>query len=178
MTDIWHGELMKHLKEKKKLFTQVSDIALGLTGDGVPLFKSFNWGKMACFPLMITNFNLPPEERNKAENVLLLGVIPGPSEPKLMNTFLYPLVQELLLLETGIDNVWDGYVKQDIKLKAHLVLVGGDMPAREKFMRHMGSGANKYCIYCKAQGVSNNKVYCPMTIPKDAPDKALSKHLW
>src|SRR5947209_7805817 len=114
MTDIWHGELMKHLKEKKKLFTQVSDIALGLTGDGVPLFKSFNWGKMACFPLMLTNFNLPPEERNKAENILLLGVIPGLSEPKLMNTFLYPLVQELLLLEAGIDNVWDGYIKQDI----------------------------------------------------------------
>ena len=46
--------------------------------------------------------NLPRSERYKLENVIIVGVIPGPNEPKKhMNTFLEPLVNELLEL-------WDG----------------------------------------------------------------------
>ena len=43
--------------------------------------------------------NLPRHERFKRENVILVGLIPGPSEPQLnINTYLSPLVDELLIL--------------------------------------------------------------------------------
>lgn len=41
--------------------------------------------------------NLPRKERYLCENVIVVGVIPGPKEPKkTMNSFLQPLVDELL----------------------------------------------------------------------------------
>lgn len=40
--------------------------------------------------------NLPREERYKEENIILVGVLPGPSEPKLtVNSYLAPLVRDL-----------------------------------------------------------------------------------
>ena len=43
--------------------------------------------------------NLLRNERFKRENVILVGIIPGPSEPPLnINTYLSPLVDELLVL--------------------------------------------------------------------------------
>jgi hypothetical protein len=37
-------------------------------------------------------------------------------------------------------------------------------------IRHIGSAAYRYCMYCKAYGIHNRRVYCPMTAPTDAPD--------
>ena len=40
--------------------------------------------------------NLPREERHKEENVIIVGVIPGPHEPSLsIDSYLLPLVDEL-----------------------------------------------------------------------------------
>ena len=49
--------------------------------------------------LYMVLMNLPRSERFKPENVLLVGIIPGPHEPKLtINSYLEPLVAELNLL--------------------------------------------------------------------------------
>ena len=43
--------------------------------------------------------NLPHAQRYKRQNVILVGVIPGPSQPPLsINSYLSPLVKELLQL--------------------------------------------------------------------------------
>ena len=48
-------------------------------------------------PLVL--LNLPRHERYKFENIIVAGILPGPSEPKLTaNTFLEPLVRELQVL--------------------------------------------------------------------------------
>ena len=48
-------------------------------------------------------FNLPREVRYKRENVILIGLIPGPKEPPLsINSYLTPLVSELLKLWNGV----------------------------------------------------------------------------
>ena len=45
---------------------------------------------------------MPPQERNKEENIAIVGIIPGPQEPSRdVNSFLDPLVDELL-------DFWDG----------------------------------------------------------------------
>ena len=46
---------------------------------------------------------LPPEMRHKHENVILVGLIPGPHEPSHdLNSYLEPLVQDLLCLWKGL----------------------------------------------------------------------------
>ena len=53
--------------------------------------------------IYMTIMNLPRQERFLQENVILVGVIPGPREPHLhMNSFLTPLVEELNCLWRGI----------------------------------------------------------------------------
>ena len=40
--------------------------------------------------------NLPREERCKLENIIVVGIIPGPKEPeKNVNSFLVPLMEDL-----------------------------------------------------------------------------------
>ena len=40
--------------------------------------------------------NLPREERYKLENIIVVGIIPGPKEPKKnVNSFLVPLMEDL-----------------------------------------------------------------------------------
>ena len=47
--------------------------------------------------------NLPRSERFKVENIVLVGCIPGPREPKHdINSFLSPMVDELIELWNGI----------------------------------------------------------------------------
>jgi hypothetical protein len=97
-TDFWSGDLFQDLKSKD-LFGADTDIALTLSTDGVKVFKSrraFN-----IWPLMLLCLNLPPEVRFKRRNVLFVGFIPGPANPKDMDSFLFPLVQELRQLEKG-----------------------------------------------------------------------------
>jgi len=102
MKDIWDGELIKDLT-KDGLFSQATDMALGLLTDGVQVFKIRS--KFSVWPVLIMNFNLPPHLRYLSQDILVSGIIPGPKNPKDINSFLYPLVQELLQLEKGI-KVW------------------------------------------------------------------------
>ena len=47
--------------------------------------------------------NLPRSERYKWENMILVGLIPGPKEPNYsINSYLYPLVQELQQFWSGV----------------------------------------------------------------------------
>lgn len=80
-------------------FSDPRDIALGLSTDGFGPFKKRN---KTAWPIIIFNYNLPPKERFRKENVISLGTIPGPKKPADMDSFLWPLVQELLQLEIGV----------------------------------------------------------------------------
>lgn len=80
-------------------FSDPRDIALGLSTDGFGPFKRRN---KTAWPLIIFNYNLPPKERFLKANIISLGTIPGPKKPSDMDSFLWPLVQELLQLEIGV----------------------------------------------------------------------------
>ena len=54
--------------------------------------------------MYVTVLNLPHNERFLQENVIILGVIPGPKEPsKNINSFLRPFV-------TVLKDLWDGVI--------------------------------------------------------------------
>jgi hypothetical protein len=77
-----------------RYFSDPRDVALGLSTDG---FAPFNKRKSTAWPIIIFNYNLPPDIRFLIDNILSLGVIPGPRKPQDFDSFLWPFVQELLL---------------------------------------------------------------------------------
>ena len=92
--------------------------------------------------------NLPRDERYKPENILLVGIIPGPSEPKLnINSYLTPLVSELKeAWEKGITITT--YSKTTVTVKLALTCVACDIPASRKVCGFLGHNASLGCNKC------------------------------
>ena len=88
--------------------------------------------------------NLPWEESFKPENVIIVGIKPGPKEPKVdINSFLKPLVDELI-------DFWNGVTFEDsclpggmLKLHVALLALCCDVPAARKCGGFAGHSAAK-----------------------------------
>jgi hypothetical protein len=155
---------------RHKYFEDHRDIALGLSTDGYAPFKN---RRKTAWPLIIYNYNLPPETRFLEENVLFLGVIPGPNKPKDFDSFLWPLIEELLVLEgPGVD-AWDAVARETFRLHAHLLLVFGDIPAVSMAMRMKGHNGFSPCRYCEIKGVKNSDG--PYYVPLDRSNHPSSR---
>jgi len=98
--------------------------------------------------LYLVILNLPRAIRFKPENIIIAGIIPGPSEPKSneMNSYLRPLVKEL-------DHLWtEGFPMTHnhdcIIIRAALLATDCDIPATQKlggFLSHMSKHACWKC---------------------------------
>jgi len=106
-------------------FLDSRDIVLGLSTDG---FGPFKHCTKTAWPIILFNYNLPPEERFQKDNIISVGIIPGPKKPGDCDSFLWPLVQELLQLAIGV-TAFDALSKTSFRLCAYLFLVFGDIPA-------------------------------------------------
>ena len=100
--------------------------------------------------------NLPRHERFKRENVILAGIIPGPSEPpRNIHTYLSPLVDELLILWN--DGIMIRHCSSQIipeRFRAALFCVACDIPASRKVCGFPGHQSRMGCNKCtKAFGV-------------------------
>ena len=132
-----------------KFFEDSRNVALGLSTDGFAPFKRHT--KMA-WPLLLVNYNLRPEIRNHLENLIGVGVIPGPKKPVDFDSFLWPLVQELLRLEVGV-HAYNSLTDVFFALRAYLILVFGDIPAISMVMRMKGHNGSCPCRMCEIRGV-------------------------
>lgn len=130
-------------------FADLRDIALGLSTDG---FAPFRRRKTTCWPIILFNYNLPPEIRFHIENTLSIGVVPGPKKPVDFDSFLWPLVQELLQLEIGV-HAYDALTNSFFPLRAYLIVVFGDIPAISMVTRMKGHNGYRPCRMCNITGV-------------------------
>src|SRR5579859_1436490 len=89
--------------------------------------------------------------RYKSENFLPLGLCPGPSQPKDLDSFLIPFLDELKLLHHGV-LAYDSYTQTSFNLKVHLVLITGDTPGVSKLFHLSGHVAKHPCRACKIEG--------------------------
>jgi hypothetical protein len=110
----------------------------------VDWFQPFKHTKYGAVYLAI--LNLPRSERYSADNTILLGVIPGPKEPELtINTFLEPLVDELLQL-------WNGVVMKthnsSVLVRSALLCVACDIPAARKVCGFVAHNSLLACSRC------------------------------
>ena len=118
------------------------------------------------WPLLIFNYNLPPEKRFHQDNIIPISVIPGPKKPKDIDSFLYPLVEELLSLANGV-RAFDANTGEIFCLRAFLIVVFGDIPAMSLVMKMKGHNGILSCHACRIHGLripnADNKVhYIPL----------------
>src|SRR6266550_3726598 len=134
---------------KAKCRTYLTASCIGLSTDGVAIFKKRS---KTAWPIVLFNYNLPPDIRFHKKNLIPVGVIPGPKKPTDMDSFLYPLVQELLQFEIGV-KAFDTLTKTLFILHAYLIVVIGDIPAVALLMRMKGHNAFSPCRMCEITGV-------------------------
>jgi len=91
------------------------------------------------------------DDRYDSDNFLPLGICPGPSQPKDLDSFLGPFLEELKLLEDGVP-AYDAYTESEFLLKAHLVLVTGDTTGISKLLHLSGHVAKHPCRACTSAG--------------------------
>lgn len=167
-SDIFDGTHYKELVDKG-LFQDERDIALGFASDGFQLFQNNHHD---CWPILMFNYNIPPQQRVEKRNLILCGIMPGPRQPKDLDTFLQPLLEELLQLQDGID-CFDGFRKDNFQLRAHLLPICGDMPAIAKIGGLKGHNSMCPCRYCEIRGIRPAKsthYYYPLNKPRDGQD--------
>ncbi|KAG9126384.1 hypothetical protein FRC07_003631 [Ceratobasidium sp. 392] len=180
LSDIFDGQHYAELLKRRvrvrgkpldhHYFSSPTDVALGLSTDGVGPFKKRT---KTCWPLVVFNYNLDPAIRHRLENLLCIGVIPGPNSPQELDTFLEPFIDELEELARGVA-AFDGEHMRPFCLRAHLLACFGDMPAVAKMMCMKGVNGKRPCRACKIVGIraaDSNTHYVPLSRPYAAHDE-------
>jgi hypothetical protein len=72
-----------------------------------------------------------------------------------MDSFLWPLIQELIQLEVGVKS-FDAISQRVFLLHAYLILIFGDIPAVALLMHMKGANGLSPCWVCKITGVRGN----------------------
>ncbi|KAL9978767.1 hypothetical protein ACROYT_G016322 [Oculina patagonica] len=114
--------------------------------------KPFKHSPYSVGVIYLALMNLPRGERYKRENIIVVGIIPGPSEPSSLNPYLVPLVLELKeLWEDGIEVCHSGSPRIPERFFAAVLLVACDVPAARKLCGFLGHGARRGCSKCKKE---------------------------
>ncbi|QRW01118.1 Transposase family Tnp2 protein [Ceratobasidium sp. AG-Ba] len=182
--DVYDGEHYRRLRNKQlnpgdpyKILDNPEDLALGLSTDGFTLFKRRRRGLSTAWPIIFINYNIHPRYRVRLENVICVGVIPGPKQCKDLNSFLAPVLDELLLLERGVVSLRTAPERigctVEFVLRAFLIIIFGDIPAISKLLALKGHNAKVPCRACYAKGYlcklpKNSVYYIPLRYPGDA----------
>lgn len=109
-------------------------------------FEAYEHYKYKVGVLYLSLLNLPRNIRYKRENIILVGITPGPGEPSLhINTYLAPLVNELLDLWKGVMMKIKGKLQV---IRVALLCVACDTPAARKVSSFLSHSANLGCARC------------------------------
>ena len=144
--DVYCGSVWKEFMhfEGCPFLSERNSIALMLNIDW---FQPFKHRTYSVGVMYLVFMNLPRNIRFKRENVVLLGLIPGPSEPPLhINTYLKPLVVDLLPLWRGVSFMMADNSKATIRCA--LLCVACDLPAGRKVCGFLSHAANLGCSKC------------------------------
>ena len=114
----------------------------------VDWFTPYERSQYSVGVIYLTVLNLPRSMRYKLENVLVIGCIPGPKEPKHhINTYLTFMVYELEELWSGIHVTIPGTYITTI-VRAALICMVCDVPACRKVCGFTGFQAKLGCSKC------------------------------
>jgi hypothetical protein len=125
--DVYDGDYWNQFKKEDEDASFVSkpkSLMFSLNVDWFNPTKTMQYSIGAIY--LVVN-NLPRDQRFKRQNMILVGLMPGPKEPKTseINHFLRPLVDELLDLYNCNTTLGDD-------IRGALMLVNCDIPAAKK----------------------------------------------
>ena len=143
LSDIYDGRIWHDFQTSNFLSSPMSY----LMTLNVDWFQPFLHTQYSVGAMYLTIQNLPRDIRCKEENVILVGVLPGPSEPKLvMNSYLSPLVEELKQGWKGFSVLTSEGVQVNIRVA--LSCIACDIPATRKVCGFIGHHASLACNKC------------------------------
>lgn len=158
-SDIYDGEVWKTFpsSDGSPFFTpETATTHLGLLFN-LDWFQPFTYTQHSTGAIYASICNLPRSERNKPENIIYLGFLPGPKEVGLerINHYLAPIVDEFLELWRGW-NVPKTYQCPDgLDIKVALIVGSSDIPATRKLFGH-GSAVMK-CHRCEKRSTYSHE---------------------
>ncbi|KAK4700853.1 hypothetical protein P7C70_g5389, partial [Phenoliferia sp. Uapishka_3] len=175
ITDVFSCDLYRDLKKTEipdrddglKFFATPEHIALSFLTDGVGL-----WRKKGVWPFLALNLALPPTDRNKTSEVIVLGAASG--HPKIMDTFLEPIVD--LATDATINGfpMFSPISKKVVTGRYSFILASADSRAMEAIMRGRGANCIGGCPKCTIRGVrdvvgapTSTTPYRVCTLPTD-----------
>ena len=149
LSDVYQGKVWSDFQEygNRTFLSCPNSLGLMMNFDFFQPYKHVAYSVGAIYMVIM---NLPRNVRFKRENVLLIGILPGPKEPsKDINAYLDPLVDELLVFFDGVEvNVYNAINK---KIKCALLGVSSDIPAGRKACGFLGHTAHFGCSKCSKQ---------------------------
>jgi hypothetical protein len=162
LTDIYDGQVWKNFKdttvENSPLFfrSEVADSHLGLMLN-LDWFQPFEGTIHSTGAIYAAICNLPRDIRFRRENLLLLGLLPGPNEVSLhkINHYLAPVVNDLISLWAGVTLNSTFEYQKGRNVRAALILVSCDIPAARKICGHISALAS--CHRCEKKANYENR---------------------
>ena len=153
--------------EKMGLFKDGRDTALAISSDGAQLTlkKQSN-----MWLLIVVLLNLPPEMCYKANNVIIPLAIPGPLAPSNIESFIYPLFEEMAMASVGMWT-WDAVDSSYFVLRAFVCAIKGDMPGSAKLSGMAGHSANYGDRFSLVKGAISKGSAKPQYYPISPPQK-------
>ena len=144
LADVYDGKVWREFLnyKGKEFLSKKYNLGLMMNCDW---FQPFDHSTYSVGVLYLVILNLPRAIRFKPENILIAGIIPGPSEPSYteINSYLRPLVKELNSLWT------DGFtVKDNIIVRAALLASVCDVPATAKLGGFLSHTSKHACWKC------------------------------
>lgn len=142
--DVYDGRIWRSFQtyQGKEMLSDGNTFGLMLNVDWFNPYKHIQYSVGALYVSII---NLPRELRYRPENIIIVGLIPGPREPQHnINSFLRPLVSELLDFFEGVPMSIYNEGETHI-IRCLLLCVACDIPASRKVCGFLGHMANFGC---------------------------------
>ena len=148
IADVYEGSIWKdflNYKGKDYLNTH-RNLAFAIKVDWFLPFKRRNDRSAGVIYLVL--LNLPREQRFKWENIIVAGSIPEMTkEPKSLNTFLAPIVDEFKAFWTGV-KLATSQSGITMTYRGAILLASADLPAVRKLCGFKGHSAHLGCSKC------------------------------
>ena len=151
--DVYDGNIWRDFQvvNDKPFLSSTDALSLGLMLN-VDWFQPYKHSSYSVGAIYLTIMNLPRSICFKRENVILIGIIPGPSEPKHnINSYIEPLVEELIEFWEGIPlKVHSNATTESsiINVRCALLSVACDLPAGRKLCGFLAHSAKLGCSKC------------------------------
>lgn len=137
LADVYDGRVWSEFISYKSEPFLSEPLSLGLIINNIDWFQPYKHVNYSVGAIYLVILNLSRNVRYKRENMILVGILPGPKEPSRdINSYLQPLVDELLDLWKGVlfSNVY-GFSCQK-QVRCALLCASTDIPAGRKICGH------------------------------------------